>query len=418
MLPRTQQGLERLLMDQLTPWSISKAHSERIVEPGTVVQVLSVEEIRAIAPHQRRFRVVISDGQLSTPALLLVAQSAQRCAQVCQFDVVQLDCCSVHQPTYSLHDRPSLVISQLVVVTNINHQIGQPVRVDQLERVAPRPPQVPAAVRGRLLLNEIRSMQSAALKCHLPDTRKIALGLRCGPGHRPHHHIGHIMQPADRPRLARAWVCDSCHEMHAQQPPHRCAFGCEFSLCESCVESRCFTPGDWMVADDGVEAGLQQLSSIADDASSVRIGEKVVFARGVPAWTKVPVGGNFTLIGTRMVDTTADLADKVRKIAQQDEAIDESGRQMKRLRGTDLDGLSMQQLGALASQVSTAMGRISAQQETLRAQVTDCVVCLTDPRAVAFQCGHHCCCADCAETLDKCPMCKAVITQRLRVYSS
>ena len=67
--------------------------------------------------------------------------------------------------------------------------------------------------------------------------------------------------------------------------------------------------------------------------------------------------------------------------------------------------------------MSTALARIHGQQETLRQQVDDCVICVAEPRAVAFQCGHRCCCESCAEGIEKCPMCKAWIVERLRIFS-
>ena len=44
----------------------------------------------------------------------------------------------------------------------------------------------------------------------------------------------------------------------------------------------------------------------------------------------------------------------------------------------------------------------------------ECVVCLSEPRATRFDCGHACCCADCAAVLlaarePRCPNCRALI---------
>ncbi|KAG9446411.1 hypothetical protein H6P81_012539 [Aristolochia fimbriata] len=46
-----------------------------------------------------------------------------------------------------------------------------------------------------------------------------------------------------------------------------------------------------------------------------------------------------------------------------------------------------------------------------------CPICLTNPKDMAFGCGHLTC-KDCGATLSSCPMCRAPITTRLRLYSS
>ncbi|XP_068664623.1 E3 ubiquitin-protein ligase RGLG3-like [Aristolochia californica] len=46
-----------------------------------------------------------------------------------------------------------------------------------------------------------------------------------------------------------------------------------------------------------------------------------------------------------------------------------------------------------------------------------CPICLTNPKDMAFGCGHLTC-KDCGATLSTCPMCRAPIRTRLRLYSS
>ncbi|ONK57983.1 uncharacterized protein A4U43_C09F6440 [Asparagus officinalis] len=45
-----------------------------------------------------------------------------------------------------------------------------------------------------------------------------------------------------------------------------------------------------------------------------------------------------------------------------------------------------------------------------------CPICLTNPRNMAFGCGHLTC-KDCGPTLSTCPMCRAPITTRVRLFS-
>ncbi|XP_057550363.1 E3 ubiquitin-protein ligase RGLG3 isoform X1 [Amaranthus tricolor] len=45
-----------------------------------------------------------------------------------------------------------------------------------------------------------------------------------------------------------------------------------------------------------------------------------------------------------------------------------------------------------------------------------CPICLTNPRNMAFGCGHLTC-KDCGETLGTCPMCRKVIATRVRLYA-
>uniref|UniRef100_A0A1D1YC12 E3 ubiquitin-protein ligase RGLG1 n=2 Tax=Anthurium amnicola TaxID=1678845 RepID=A0A1D1YC12_9ARAE len=45
-----------------------------------------------------------------------------------------------------------------------------------------------------------------------------------------------------------------------------------------------------------------------------------------------------------------------------------------------------------------------------------CPICLTNPKDMAFGCGHLTC-KDCGATLSSCPLCRAPITTRLRLYS-
>ncbi|KMZ72748.1 putative Copine [Zostera marina] len=44
-----------------------------------------------------------------------------------------------------------------------------------------------------------------------------------------------------------------------------------------------------------------------------------------------------------------------------------------------------------------------------------CPICLTEPKNMAFSCGHQTCC-ECGPTLDSCPICRTPIATRIRLY--
>uniref|UniRef100_A0A2P2KRL6 E3 ubiquitin-protein ligase RGLG1 isoform X3 n=2 Tax=Rhizophora mucronata TaxID=61149 RepID=A0A2P2KRL6_RHIMU len=45
-----------------------------------------------------------------------------------------------------------------------------------------------------------------------------------------------------------------------------------------------------------------------------------------------------------------------------------------------------------------------------------CSICLTNPKDMAFGCGHRTC-KECGATISTCPLCRTRITQRLRLYT-
>ncbi|XP_076614091.1 E3 ubiquitin-protein ligase LRSAM1 [Chaetodon auriga] len=50
---------------------------------------------------------------------------------------------------------------------------------------------------------------------------------------------------------------------------------------------------------------------------------------------------------------------------------------------------------------------------------SECVVCMeTGSEAVFLPCGHVCCCQVCSDALQNCPLCRSIISQRLRLYYS
>lgn len=46
----------------------------------------------------------------------------------------------------------------------------------------------------------------------------------------------------------------------------------------------------------------------------------------------------------------------------------------------------------------------------------ECQICCESLASVIFNCNHMCCCPDCAEKVDTCPICREAITERRAVY--
>ena len=68
-------------------------------------------------------------------------------------------------------------------------------------------------------------------------------------------------------------------------------------------------------------------------------------------------------------------------------------------------------------------GETPATRPTQRLKEGQCVVCLEQPSdTVLYRCGHLCCCFGCARQLKvaghHCPVCRAEVTDILRVYRS
>ncbi|XP_078687467.1 E3 ubiquitin-protein ligase LRSAM1-like [Branchiostoma floridae x Branchiostoma belcheri] len=57
-------------------------------------------------------------------------------------------------------------------------------------------------------------------------------------------------------------------------------------------------------------------------------------------------------------------------------------------------------------------------RDTLARVITECVVCMEQNSSVLFlNCGHVCCCAGCAGSLEQCPLCRGDIIQRVILVS-
>jgi serine/threonine protein kinase len=56
-------------------------------------------------------------------------------------------------------------------------------------------------------------------------------------------------------------------------------------------------------------------------------------------------------------------------------------------------------------------------EESFEAAKTECVVCLsTEPVMALMPCGHRCACADCAQSLSLCPICRCPVQEAKRIF--
>ena len=80
---------------------------------------------------------------------------------------------------------------------------------------------------------------------------------------------------------------------------------------------------------------------------------------------------------------------------------------------------------AAFSAEAAALSHKLVSEEARRAAIAttstnECVVCHERPLEVAFGCGHFCTCVECgiSAKLSKCPICRAPVTERRRIYAS
>ena len=72
-----------------------------------------------------------------------------------------------------------------------------------------------------------------------------------------------------------------------------------------------------------------------------------------------------------------------------------------------------------AAALSHSLVREEARRAaTATATTSECVVCQAAPLQIALGCGHFCACDACARGLSKCPICRAPVTERRRIYAS
>ncbi|XP_050377813.1 E3 ubiquitin-protein ligase RGLG2-like [Argentina anserina] len=65
--------------------------------------------------------------------------------------------------------------------------------------------------------------------------------------------------------------------------------------------------------------------------------------------------------------------------------------------------------------VSNSRARPAASASSSASDNHVCPICLTDPKNMAFGCGHQTCC-DCGQDLQLCPICRSTIETRIKLY--
>ncbi len=108
-------------------------------------------------------------------------------------------------------------------------------------------------------------------------------------------------------------------------------------------------------------------------------------------------------------------------LAERD-ALEESARLVPAPSAGDLAALDDDALSTFAAEaaaLSHSLVREEARRAaTLTATTSECVVCQAAPLQIALGCGHFCACDACARGLSKCPICRAPVTERRRIYAS
>ena len=122
------------------------------------------------------------------------------------------------------------------------------------------------------------------------------------------------------------------------------------------------------------------------------------------------------------------LADKTSLVTERDslraerDALEESARLVPAPSAGDLAALPDDALATFAAEaaaLSHSLVREEARRAaTATATTSECVVCQAAPLQIALGCGHFCACDACARGLSKCPICRAPVTERRRIYAS
>ena len=123
-----------------------------------------------------------------------------------------------------------------------------------------------------------------------------------------------------------------------------------------------------------------------------------------------------------LVDQARALAAERDSLRAELDALEESARLVPAPSAGDLAALSDEALAAFSAEAA-ALSHSLVSEDARRAAIAttstnECVVCHERPLEVAFGCGHFCACDACARGLSKCPICRAPVTERRRIYAS
>ena len=104
------------------------------------------------------------------------------------------------------------------------------------------------------------------------------------------------------------------------------------------------------------------------------------------------------------------------------DALEESARLVPAPSAGDLAAMSDEALAAFSAEAAALSHKLVSEDARRAAIATtstnECVVCHERPLEVAFGCGHFCACDACARGLSKCPICRAPVTDRRRIFAS
>ena len=123
-----------------------------------------------------------------------------------------------------------------------------------------------------------------------------------------------------------------------------------------------------------------------------------------------------------LVDQARALAAERDSLRAERDALEEDARLVPAPSAGDLAALSDEALAAFSAEAA-ALSHSLVSEDARRAAIAttstnECVVCHERPLEVAFGCGHFCACDACARGLSKCPICRAPVTERRRIYAS
>lgn len=99
--------------------------------------------------------------------------------------------------------------------------------------------------------------------------------------------------------------------------------------------------------------------------------------------------------------------------------------EINQMNGNDIQNTNLQELKVLELKLKAALDKVATQKDALTAkEVMDdgrlCVICHDEQKSVLFlPCRHLCICSQCSaiEQLDKCPLCRQTLEEKIHVYS-
>ena len=125
-----------------------------------------------------------------------------------------------------------------------------------------------------------------------------------------------------------------------------------------------------------------------------------------------------------LVDQARALAAERDGLRAERDALEEDARLVPAPSAGDLAALSDEALAAFSAEAAALSHKLVSEDARRAAVATtstnECVVCHERPLEVAFGCGHFCTCVECgiSAKLSKCPICRAPVTDRRRIFAS